>query len=343
MKSSSLVSLVTLAAVLSAPASLWSDSDRGGSRRGNEASTQVSRSENGDQSPQLTINVAFSGQSGRTVTDQWGTFYHVWGWSFFENKVYLPAYWGVFPLYFFGDRVGVTVTVANQSPTRKAKLLLKSDSYCLNTDGSNGAQLMQPGDFETTLAAGETRTIDASFVVDYVADADSGLDRLLIQAYRAPADDDGEHTIGGEININPNNSTDNEFRLVLPNGSVITRDNLAPYSGSAQSARIKPKGNGNQNTLLVDGEPYELSNANTYVITGSPMTVNLYNAASDGTATGQWWIGIDAANATITCDIDGQGSSQFQEAELIMTKEAIFCPPEFEGDLWQAAVGDPAP
>lgn len=342
MKTFHVVAAGIVAAALLLPHSVWCG-DRDGSRRGGTAQKNTgsvipaAKCENGTQSPNITIKVTFSGESGRTITNWRGTCYNVFGCSFFEDKVYLPAYWGVFPLYFFGDRVGTTVVVSNESTTRKAKLILKAECYCLNTDGSNGTPLMAPADYETTLAAGETQTIDASFVVDYVPDADSGLDRLLIKAYRAPANDDGEHTVSGGLNINPNNSVDNEFTLTLPDGATITRDNLTAYAGAARSVRVKPKGNGNQNTLIVDGKTYDLVNANTYSISGDPMTVNLYNAKGSD-AMGQWWIGIDAGNATVTCTVDGQGDVKTEDAELITSQEAIFCPPEFEGELWQSVV-----
>ena len=299
---------------------------------------QIAKVQDDDQSLNLDVKTVFSRSWGETVTDQNGTCYNVWGFSYFENKIYSPAYWGVFPLYFFGDTVGVTATVVNRSPTRKARLLLRTDCYGLNTDGSNGAELMIPREYSTTVAAGKTNIIDASFTVNYTPYADSGLDRLLIRVYRAPtSDDDGEHTVGGRININPNNRTDNEFVLTLSNGSTISRGSLRAYTGGAKSVQVKPKGNGNQNSLVVDGQPYDVVNANTFRISGEPMTVNLYNShvSSATEPMGQWWMDVSAGNATITADVDGQDTTKVEDSEPILQKEAIFCPPEFEGDLWQ--------
>ncbi|MDD4871157.1 MAG: hypothetical protein PHR77_11415 [Kiritimatiellae bacterium] len=322
---------------------------RNGTRRqiNTDSPGQSDRCQNGEQRAPLTINVSFSKQSGETVTDQYGTCYNVFGYSFFEQKIYPSAYWGVFPLYFFGDNVGVTVSVANQSHSRKAKLLLRTECYCLNTDGSNGVKLMTPREFETTINPGESKVIDASFDAEYTPAADSGLDRFLVKVYNAPAaDGDGEHSVAGKININPNNSTDNEFNLTLPDGSVINRDTLNStalpyfrgYTGAAKCVLVKPKGNGNQNSLIVDGQAYTMLNADTYSISSDQMTVNLYNDhyQSDGKAMGHWWIGINAINSTITHTPDGQESSKGNPDDLIMIQEAIFCPPEFEGDLWQA-------
>jgi len=130
---------------------------------------------------QLEVSVSFSGESGQTVTDENGTFYHFWGYVFCENKVYPTEYWGVFPLYFFNDRVGATVTVTNKGPRKRAKLRVRTECYCLRTDGSNGAQLAAPQEVDIDLAPGETQTVDASLVAEYVPDAESGLDRLIIK------------------------------------------------------------------------------------------------------------------------------------------------------------------
>lgn len=129
-----------------------------------------------------------------------------------------------------------------------------------------------------------------------------------------PGGGPGAHVIVGVININPNNNPWREFTLVLPGGSRITQDDLtrdyAGYEGEALSVHVKPKGNGNQNGLLVDGEAYSLDNAKTYDITASHgMIVRLYNDRFDvnGRAMGRWWIAITAADATIVC-AEGAGS-----------------------------------
>lgn len=111
--------------------------------------------------------------------------------------------------------------------------------------------------------------------------------------------------MGGEININPNNRPDNEFTLTLPDSSTITRDDLTQdypgYTGSATLVHVKPKGNGNQNDLLLNMEVYTLLNAATYDIASDSMTVDLYNdhINPQGKAVGKWWIAITATDATI--------------------------------------------
>lgn len=112
-----------------------------------------------------------------------------------------------------------------------------------------------------------------------------------------------DNTISGSLNINPNNNADNEFYLIKPDGSVLTRDslhtNMADYSGAAVWVHVRPKGNGNQNTLIVNGSTYSLTNNKFYDFGSVDMTVNLYNDNRDqwGYAMGHWYIGITANDA----------------------------------------------
>jgi hypothetical protein len=111
--------------------------------------------------------------------------------------------------------------------------------------------------------------------------------------------------VGGLININPNNSADHQFVLTLQDGNMVTRDQLTQdypgYTGPATCVFGKPKGNGNQNNLLVNGQVMSLLNANTYQISSSSMTVRLYNDKinAKGKAMGKWWISITAVGADV--------------------------------------------
>ncbi|MHB1156665.1 MAG: NHL repeat-containing protein [Phycisphaerales bacterium] len=117
-------------------------------------------------------------------------------------------------------------------------------------------------------------------------------------------------TISGLININPGNSSQNEFTCTKSDGSTFSRDDLASnaltldssgtyYQGDATLVHVKPKGNGNQNGLTIDGQPYALQNSNTYNFAGS-MQVRVYNdKISSGKAMGHWWIQIVSGTVTI--------------------------------------------
>ncbi|MDD5688340.1 MAG: hypothetical protein PHE88_10965 [Elusimicrobia bacterium] len=129
----------------------------------------------------LNVNILFSNNPGTTVTNASGTTYKYYGYAFTENKVYPSQYWGEFPLFFFGEQVGVTVKITNNGPRAKAKVRIKTESYVLRTDGSNGAPMMEPKIVDLEVARGETKTIDASFIAQNTAAMESGLDRILVK------------------------------------------------------------------------------------------------------------------------------------------------------------------
>jgi prepilin-type processing-associated H-X9-DG protein len=126
------------------------------------------------------------------------------------------------------------------------------------------------------------------------------------------------HTLGGRIQINPNSSPDNEFMLVLPDGLIVTEQDLKnntvkdhsgfastvlEYSGPAASVMVRPRGNGSQNEFVVDGAPYSLMNKCRYAMASSNMTVHLYNGNyKGGKAKGKWYIEVTSAKATLETD-----------------------------------------
>jgi len=130
---------------------------------------------------QLEVDIAFSGQVGETVTDADGIHYYVWGITMHEDKVYPSAYWGTYPLYIFGMKVGVTVTVRNNGPRMKTRLIVRTEACVLRVDGTSGVALAEPRDIEIEVARDQTVTIDASFTAEYVAGAESGLDRFVVK------------------------------------------------------------------------------------------------------------------------------------------------------------------
>lgn len=122
------------------------------------------------------------------------------------------------------------------------------------------------------------------------------------------------HSVGGQININPNNSPNNEFTVTLPDGTTYNRDTLTNgyfhYIGQATYVRVKPKGGAHQNGLTVDGVAYDIDNNKSYEFVSDYMSVSIYNDNVDtnGMAMGQWWISIAAAEADIVVDGAGSGS-----------------------------------
>ncbi len=127
-------------------------------------------------------------------------------------------------------------------------------------------------------------------------------------------------TIGGFVQIGPNNNLNSEFTLVLPDGVVVTRDNLhadtcfAPhtgfsstgleYTGPADCLRIRPKACGNLTGFMVNGLPYTLKANDLYSFTnsGGQMSVHVYNDKRNksGMPTGRWCVDITGDKITIT-------------------------------------------
>ena len=131
---------------------------------------------------------------------------------------------------------------------------------------------------------------------------------------------DAWHSAGGQININPNNSADNEFSVTLTDGSIINRDMLVQdypgFIGQSTLVHVKPKGNGNQNGFTIDGVTVDLENKNTYDIISDYMSVSIYNdnINTNGKAVGKWWISLAAAESTIATNGMGSGSGNIGQA-----------------------------
>lgn len=132
---------------------------------------------------QLSVAIDFSKQQGTTITNAEGIFYYYLDVYLigYEHKIYPEQYRGSFPMYFFGGEVGTRVTVTNNGPRARTKIRIIAEAHCLNTDGTNGVAIMAPQVTEISLARGETRVIDASYIAQYVAGAESGLDRFTVK------------------------------------------------------------------------------------------------------------------------------------------------------------------
>lgn len=136
-------------------------------------------------------------------------------------------------------------------------------------------------------------------------DDDGGLHGELADGSDFPLVYGNPPAIGGKINLNPNNSADNEFVLVKADGTQITRDDLKSttkdWAGEATLIHVKPKGNGNQNGFIVDGESVDLKNSETYDLQSvDTMQVRLYNdKRKNGKAIGQWWIAPTSSKSVV--------------------------------------------
>ncbi len=117
-------------------------------------------------------------------------------------------------------------------------------------------------------------------------------------------------TISRGISIGACGQSDWELEVTKPDGSTITRDDLQAshgsfeYMGPITRMRVRPKGNQNENDLMVDGQDYALKNGSVYTIEllpGGSMTVRLFNMqAGKGSAMGHWHVHLDATVAKIT-------------------------------------------
>ena len=114
--------------------------------------------------------------------------------------------------------------------------------------------------------------------------------------------------ISGSLSINPNNSPDNLFHMTLSDGTTISRADLhqdtSGFSGLATQVRFQSKGNGSQNTLILNGESFTVFNNQTYRIEGNDMQVQVYNTNINpqGKAVGQWYLSLTGTNAEIHMD-----------------------------------------
>jgi prepilin-type N-terminal cleavage/methylation domain-containing protein len=112
--------------------------------------------------------------------------------------------------------------------------------------------------------------------------------------------------VGGSLNLNPNNSPANSFSMSMSDGTQISRDDFidgfAGIEGEADEIHFQPKGSGTQNTLTLNGQPFDVLNSRSYLIQGNEMSVRLYNTHVNpqGEAVGQWHVEISSPDAMIT-------------------------------------------
>lgn len=184
----------------------------------------------------------------------------------------------------------------------------------VNVDLATGAATLRPYtlDVGTVTGAATVRVPDAA--------APSGKSWAVYVLQHAEKVTAATAKVQGAINLNPNNSPHNEFRMEMAGGTTLTlkdgsvvnelsRDDLknnvnfdgdgVVFSGTINRVVVKPKGNGNQNSLMIDDQVHMVENAKTYVFEGA-MDVVVWNShIHNGKAMGHWWISISATDVTI--------------------------------------------
>lgn len=142
------------------------------------------------EASKITASVEFLGNSGHTITDHRGTTYVVGWWSFFEPKIYIEKYRGVFPLYFVGQHMRFKVTVANtaEKGAKPFNVAIEADNHVLETDGAKGPEIGgRQSWLIKDLRPGQTQTKEFSVYIDPSADLPSGLDVTTIRIKHANA------------------------------------------------------------------------------------------------------------------------------------------------------------
>lgn len=292
----------------------------------------------------IDLTIGFYGEYGQTITDENGTTYHVDGQSFYENKVYPPEYWGVFPLYFFGTTVGVTIGVENQSDSKDARLRLEKTCHVLRTDGSNGAELSPPETIDVGIAAGGTKTVDASFGAEYVSGAESGLDRLLVKVFGAPAViyTSVEHLNGASM-IRLGDATEG---LGQDGANEIDTFAIEVVNGGT-SVSVTTKTATEQETSVLNGVGDSVTDSLGFKSTLVAISENVYVLAVESVSNRHALSHVDfdfGIGARVVSPAHGstymvaRTSSDGDEADgpLLLLKEAVFCPPEVDAETMEA-------
>jgi hypothetical protein len=124
----------------------------------------------------IYAEIEFFNPYGTFITDHTGSYYIFQGQTIHATIFYPQEYWGEYPLYFPGSTVSIKVSITNNGPRAIAKHTVVAEAYVINPDGSVGAQVLEPQIFETDyygdpldVALGETKFIDASFIVPVAA------------------------------------------------------------------------------------------------------------------------------------------------------------------------------
>jgi len=144
--------------------------------------SSVTAGEQSGKGKMLEVDIEFLAPIGTAVADSTGMTYWIEGEGFHSDIVYAEEYWGEYPLYLPGGDVPIRITVTDRKSHGKAKskLVVKTQCFRMNLDGSNGEVLIIPQTINIELARGETRTIDTILPLSA---GEKLLNRVLVEIY----------------------------------------------------------------------------------------------------------------------------------------------------------------
>ncbi len=130
----------------------------------------------------LDLSMELLGSEGITIADENGLTFIIDGITLpLVPIIYDAQYWGKYPLYRSGSMMVVRVTIKNKGKGPELlDLMIKCTAFDLNTDGSNGDEIMTPQTKNISVANGETVTTDMIFPSP---DKAENLNRLIVSIY----------------------------------------------------------------------------------------------------------------------------------------------------------------
>lgn len=138
------------------------------------------------EADKIQAQVSFLNPTGQTTTDGSGITYRVpaWGWQSHEAKVYPSSYWGTFPMYFTGETMNFSVTLANTASNgnKPFKIRVRALNNVLETSGAAGMAIGPAQEWIVdSLRPGESRTVNGSVYIAPHPSMPSGLDLTRVQ------------------------------------------------------------------------------------------------------------------------------------------------------------------
>lgn len=333
------LAFVCIAAAFVAFIIVSSAEGRGGRRTGRERITVPENNDEWGDTLELAVDIAFSGEYGQTITDETGTRYCFAGQVFYENKVYPPEYWGVFPMYFEGTQVGVGIDVENASESRKADVLVRNECYCLRTDGGNGAALMTPTTDSVDIDRGAALSIDGSFIAVAVPGMESGLDRFTVEVFGL------DDSTSADITYTTV-ETHNDGQLVRfsdpttclgEDGANQTDTFTVELSTVVMPVTVTTKAGTEEATSVLDSNGASVVDDLGFQVTLASIVGNTYTITVRSVANTRAMSHVDLAfPGAVVTTTDSYRTLRLDHSSLVSDKEGVFCPPESEGEILDA-------